>query len=93
MLLKFRIGPFSVITVGFRLIVSCWQLDNAHFVSAARYFQGAADIELFHEIGSVGFDRLDAYFKFFSDLLGAKAFGHGLEDFSLTIGKSAFLLT
>ena len=40
----------------------------------------------------MGFARLDAYFKFFSDLLGAKAFGYGLEDFSLTIGKSAFLL-
>ena len=40
----------------------------------------------------MGFDRLDAYFKFFSDLLGAKAFGAGLEEFSLTIGKSVFLL-
>ena len=40
----------------------------------------------------MGFDRLDAYFKFFSDLLDAKAFGAGLEDFLLTIGKSVFLL-
>ena len=40
----------------------------------------------------MGVDRLDACFKFFIDLLIAKASGYGLEDFSLTIGKSAFLL-
>ena len=40
----------------------------------------------------MGFDRLDACFEFFGDLLGVKAFGAGLEDFSLTIGKSVFLL-
>jgi hypothetical protein len=83
--------PTTAFLTGFGLVVSRGQLDDTHFVSATGQFYRAPGIELFHEIGPMGFDRLDAYFKFFGNLLGTKAFSYRLEDFSLAIGKSALL--